>query len=109
MSTHAPSRSSGPTDFFTITDPGQRELALQTIAKLQTKILYSDKYYDSENFEYRHVILPKELVRLVPKTRLMAENEWRQLGVQQSLGWQHYLIHRPEPHILLFRRPRSDQ
>ena len=20
-------------------------------------------------------------------------------------GWQHYAIHRPEPHILLFRRP----
>lgn len=35
----------------------------------------------------------------------MTESEWRGLGVQQSHGWVHYLIHEPEPHILLFRRP----
>ena len=34
--------------------------------------------------------------------------EWRGLGVQQSRGWVHYAIHRPEPHILLMRRPRTD-
>ena len=39
------------------------------------------------------------------KNRLLSENEWRSLGVQQSRGWVHYEIHRPEPHILLFRRP----
>jgi len=31
--------------------------------------------------------------------------EWRGLGVQQSRGWQHYQVHQPEPHVLLFRRP----
>jgi len=31
--------------------------------------------------------------------------EWRGLGVQQSRGWVHYAIHRPEPHIMLYRRP----
>lgn len=25
--------------------------------------------------------------------------------MQQSRGWEHYALHRPEPHILLFRRP----
>ncbi len=25
--------------------------------------------------------------------------------MQQSRGWVHYAIHRPEPHIMLFRRP----
>lgn len=30
--------------------------------------------------------------------------EWRGLGVQQSRGWVHYAIHRPEPHIMLFRQ-----
>jgi cyclin-dependent kinase regulatory subunit CKS1 len=25
--------------------------------------------------------------------------------VQQSRGWVHYAMHKPEPHILLFRRP----
>jgi hypothetical protein len=31
------------------------------------------------------------------------QNEWRGIGVQQSRGWVHYAIHRPEPHIMLFR------
>jgi cyclin-dependent kinase regulatory subunit CKS1 len=53
----------------------------------------------------RHVILPKELAKTLPKSRLLTETEWRQIGVQQSRGWTHYAIHRPEPHILLFRRP----
>ena len=37
--------------------------------------------------------------------RLLSENEWRSIGVQQSRGWMHYETHKPEPHILLFRRP----
>ena len=81
----------------------------------------------------RHVILPKDLAKTLPKSRLLTETEWRGIGVQQSRGWQHYAIHRyvsfkivwlvaqmdshcsilptffvlsrPEPHILLFRRP----
>ncbi|KAI1301433.1 Cyclin-dependent kinases regulatory subunit 1 [Halotydeus destructor] len=67
-------------------------------------IYYSDKYYD-EKYEYRHVVLPKDIAKLVPKTHLMTESEWRGLGVQQSHGWIHYMIHEPEPHILLFKRP----
>uniref|UniRef100_A0A2K5V7Q2 Cyclin-dependent kinases regulatory subunit n=1 Tax=Macaca fascicularis TaxID=9541 RepID=A0A2K5V7Q2_MACFA len=54
---------------------------------------------------YRHVMLPKDIAKLVPKTHLMSESEWRNLGVQQSQGWVHYMIQEPEPHILLFRRP----
>ncbi|KAK2095748.1 Cyclin-dependent kinases regulatory subunit 1 [Saguinus oedipus] len=68
------------------------------------QIYYSDKY-DNEEFEYGHVMLPKDTAKLVPKTHLMSESEWRNLGVQQSQGWVHYMIHEPEPHILLFRRP----
>ncbi|KAJ3647967.1 hypothetical protein Zmor_019808 [Zophobas morio] len=71
---------------------------------MQGKIQYSDKYYDDE-YEYRHVVLPKEMVQLVPKTHLMTEAEWRRIGVQQSRGWVHYMTHSPEPHILLFKRP----
>ncbi|OCT69586.1 hypothetical protein XELAEV_18040898mg [Xenopus laevis] len=66
-------------------------------------IYYSDKY-DDELYEYRHVMLPKDIAKQVPKTHLMSETEWRNLGVQQSQGWVHYMIHEPEPHILLFRR-----
>jgi cyclin-dependent kinase regulatory subunit CKS1 len=70
----------------------------------QTNIVYSDKYND-EIYEYRHVILPQELAKKLPKNRLLSEEEWRGLGVQQSRGWVHYAVHKPEPHILLFRRP----
>ena len=41
------------------------------------------------------MILPKELAEKVPRTHLMTESEWRNLGVQQSPGWMHYLIHEP--------------
>jgi cyclin-dependent kinase regulatory subunit CKS1 len=87
-------------------------LSLQThtvfpVMSSSKEIEYSDKYADSQ-FEYRHVILPKETAKLLPQgkeMRLLHEDEWRALGVQQSRGWVHYEIHRPEPHVLLFRRP----
>jgi len=69
-------------------------------------IQYSEKYYD-DIYEYRHVVLPPEIAAHLPKNRLLDENEWRALGVQQSRGWVHYAIHRPEPHIMLFRRPKG--
>lgn len=43
---------------------------------------------------HRHVILPKHVSKQVPKGKLLAENEWRGLGVQQSRGWVHYCIHK---------------
>jgi len=80
------------------------------------RIHYSDRYSD-EQYEYRHVILPKPLFKLIPKSyfndddsgtlRLLADHEWRGIGIQQSLGWVHYEIHAPEPHVLLFRRPKD--
>ena len=68
------------------------------------QIDYSEKYQDGK-FEYRHVILAKEMSKNLPKNRTLTESEWRGIGVQQSRGWEHYACHRPEPHILLFRRP----
>ena len=69
---------------------------------MSKEIYYSDKYED-DKYEYRHVMLPKvgisvyknkpdnhtgqALAKLVPKTHCMSEQEWRNLGVQQSLGW----------------------
>ncbi|KAI6150595.1 cyclin-dependent kinase regulatory subunit, partial [Pisolithus tinctorius] len=79
------------------------------------KIHYSDRYTD-DHYEYRHVILPKPLLKFIPKEffdekegtlRLLTEAEWRGIGITQSLGWQHYEVHAPEPHVLLFRRPRN--
>ncbi|KEI40383.1 uncharacterized protein L969DRAFT_87031 [Mixia osmundae IAM 14324] len=73
------------------------------IAKFGDSIFYSARYSDDE-YEYRHVILPKELAKYLPLDRLAEENEWRGLGIRQSPGWFHYLRHAPEPHIMLFKR-----
>ena len=65
-------------------------------------IYYSDKYFD-DKYEYRHVMLPKDLAKLVPKTHLMSEAEWRNLGVQQSqvreAERRHFAI---DPQIYVF-------
>jgi cyclin-dependent kinase regulatory subunit CKS1 len=94
-------------DFFQIVasgDPVMRDRALRLIERLQNDVDYSDKYY-ADGHEYRHVTLRKEHAALVPRHRLMEEHEWRALGVTMSVGWQHYLLHRPEPNVLLFKRP----
>ncbi|TFK76346.1 CKS-domain-containing protein [Pluteus cervinus] len=80
------------------------------------KIHYSDRYTD-DHYEYRHVILPKQLLKMIPKNffnpdetgtlRLLSEAEWRGIGITQSLGWEHYEVHAPEPHVLLFRRAKD--
>ena len=70
------------------------------------EIEYSEKYCD-ESYEFRHVLLPKHIYKTMQKGKLLNEMEWRGLGVQQSRGWQHYEIHRPEPYILLFRRAKN--
>ena len=44
------------------------------------EIEYSEKYQDDE-FEYRHVLLPKPVYRNMPRGRLLYEEEWRNLGV----------------------------
>ncbi|XP_043487604.1 cyclin-dependent kinases regulatory subunit 1-like isoform X2 [Polistes fuscatus] len=70
------------------------------------QIQYSERYTDDN---YEHVILPMDIAIHVPKTHLMSETEWRNLGVQQSPRWVHYMMHSPEPHVLLFRRPRNQR
>ncbi|SPO45765.1 probable CKS1 - cyclin-dependent kinases regulatory subunit [Moesziomyces antarcticus] len=78
--------------------------------------LERDKYNDDE-WEYRHVILPKPMLKLLPESyfdpaepgvlRILAVKEWRDIGITQSVGWEHYEVHAPEPHILLFRREKD--
>lgn len=63
--------------------------------------------YNLKNL-FRHVILPQDISRNVPKSHLMTETEWRNLGIQQSPGWVHYMIHSPEMHVILFRRPKTE-
>ena len=72
------------------------------------QILYSEKYYDDE-YEYRHVIVPHNIAARVQRNHLMSEAEWRALGIEQSVGWVHYMIHKPEPNIYLFRRKKQQK
>lgn len=67
-------------------------------------IKYSEKYFD-KTFEYRNITVTKPLFEIMPKNRLLTEFECLSLGVKQSRGWEHYAIHKMEPHILMFRRP----
>ncbi|KAF9098269.1 hypothetical protein BGX23_006685 [Mortierella sp. AD031] len=83
------------------------EQRAKDIAKNQEHIFYSTRYYD-DVWEYRHVSLPKPIARHVPN-ELMTEEEWKSLGVKQSQGWEHYMIHSPEPHVLLFKREKDYQ
>ncbi|KAK6362990.1 Cyclin-dependent kinases regulatory subunit (Cell division control protein cks1) [Orbilia blumenaviensis] len=77
-------------------------------------INYSARYSDSK-YEYRHVMLPKAMLDMIPNDykdsngvlKILKEEEWRGLGITQSLGWEHYEVHAPEPHILLFKRPKN--
>ncbi|KAJ8124849.1 hypothetical protein O1611_g8791 [Lasiodiplodia mahajangana] len=87
-------------------------------------IHYSARYSD-DHYEYRHVQLPKAMLKAIPKEyhdttkgtlKLLWEDEWRSMGITQvrgiirlSLGWEHYEVHEPEPHILLFKRPLNFQ
>ncbi|KAI9095841.1 cyclin-dependent kinase regulatory subunit-domain-containing protein [Phlyctochytrium arcticum] len=80
----------------------------EEIAAHRDDIYYSNRYSDATH-EYRHVTLPKQIARYVPPNQLMSENEWRALGVQQSFGWTHYMVHGPEPHVLLFRRDKEPE
>lgn len=52
-------------------------------------------------------MLPKEMLSSIPTKRILTEDEWRNAGVQQSRGWEHYAIFNPEPHVLLFKRPHG--
>ncbi|XP_033215548.1 cyclin-dependent kinases regulatory subunit 1-like isoform X5 [Belonocnema kinseyi] len=75
------------------------------------QIQYSEKYND-DKYEYRHVILPVDLAKNVPKSHLMTETEWRNLGVQQSPNWVHYMMHGPDSDynkIFTEEGPNSDR
>ena len=71
---------------------------------MRYRISYSDRFSD-EKYTYRLVKMPYDIAKLIPKGRVLEETEWRAFGVQLSRGWEHYALHRPEPHVLMMRRP----
>lgn len=70
--------------------------------------IYSRKCAD-ETYEYRHVTLAQSAFEKAWRLtccgkQLLSEAQWRNVGVQQGRGWEHYEIYAREPQILLFRR-----
>lgn len=71
------------------------------LEEFHDNIHYSTRYSD-DNYEYRHVMLPKNMLKVIPRDyfneetgtlRILLEEEWRGLGITQSLGWEHYETH----------------
>ncbi|MCP4243220.1 MAG: hypothetical protein GY772_21910, partial [bacterium] len=73
-------------------------------ARLWPDIQVSEVFED-DWFAYTNVRVPRWMRR--GTTELLAEAEWRAMGVQLPRGWEHYAWHRPEPSVLMFRRPRQ--
>ncbi len=47
-----------------------------------------------------HVTMHKELYNFLPplyKRSTLGEYAYRDIGIRQSPGWEHYMIHKPEP------------
>ena len=58
------------------------------------EISYSESYKD-DLYEYRHVILPQDQRHVVPRTHLLTETEWRNLGrwLKQEISWKlHFMF-----------------
>ncbi|KAI8089545.1 regulatory subunit of cyclin-dependent kinase [Halteromyces radiatus] len=86
-----------------------REQMRRDVQNYKKEIITSGIYNDT--YEYRHIILPKQIARYLPDKKykiLLQEKEYRRLGVNISSGWQHYMTHQPEPNILLLRRSFED-
>ena len=59
----------------------------------QDKPEYSERFMDG-SFEYRYVVLPREAATELKNKKVLTEEEWRGMGIQQSRGWEHYGFHK---------------
>lgn len=57
--------------------------------------------YNDDNYEYRHVQLPKQMLKVIPKEyfdgargtlKLLWEEEWRGLGITQVRNNRKYVV-----------------
>lgn len=59
----------------------------------QDKPEYSERYLD-DHYEYRYVVLPREMANDLKNRGQLKEEEWRGMGITQSRGWEHYGFHK---------------
>eukprot|EP00537_Pseudo-nitzschia_pungens_P008048 CAMPEP_0172355882 /NCGR_PEP_ID=MMETSP1060-20121228/266_1 /TAXON_ID=37318 /ORGANISM="Pseudo-nitzschia pungens, Strain cf. cingulata" /LENGTH=114 /DNA_ID=CAMNT_0013075743 /DNA_START=79 /DNA_END=424 /DNA_ORIENTATION=+ len=69
-----------------------------------SRIEYSEKYADDLN-EYRHVILPKELAKTLPKSRLLSELSGEELVCNRVEGGNIMPFTVPNPTFFFFVDP----
>ncbi|KAF9974759.1 hypothetical protein BGZ73_001785 [Actinomortierella ambigua] len=99
---------------FVVEQGMRRQLTDKAIYRKLVQQIEYGSYYEDDLYQYRHVILPKALMARVDRCffdaeqphllRLLEEQEWRKLGLSMSYGWENYMRHEPEPHVMLFRR-----
>ncbi|ORX58198.1 CKS-domain-containing protein [Hesseltinella vesiculosa] len=82
------------------------ERKLADIEDFKGGIKWSLTYYD-DVYQYRHYILPLEIAQHLPRNKLLSRKELLEYGLSLSDFWEHYMIHRPEPHIILLRRTKK--
>jgi hypothetical protein len=82
-----------------------RELSHEEISALQASIVYSKRHCDDAGvYEYRTVLVPRDVWRRINGRSLLSEPEWRACGLRMSRGWEHYGYFGPDRMTLLFRR-----
>jgi hypothetical protein len=73
--------------------------------------------YEDEVYLYVHCVMPRsngdKMIRAMVAHGgpTLSEDTWRQtFGVssEEFPGWQHYMVHRPEPWVLMLRRAKYD-
>ena len=72
---------------------------------------YSETYRAGD-MDYRHVTVDRGVGSKYPddiqEKRILSENTWRDLGIQQSRGWEHYGYSACDVQpILLFKRHKN--
>ena len=76
------------------------------MSRYPKEITFTEKMKDNF-YEYRSVLLPRDKKEIFVnkfKCKLLKEEEVIELGIIQSKGWEHYLVYKPEPYVILFRR-----
>lgn len=58
------------------------------------KTMSIGKIFIEGNNTSRQVTIRKEYAIQIPRDRLLSDQEWRHMGIQMSLGWEHYCIYK---------------
>ena len=58
------------------------------------KTMSIGKIIEEVDISSRQVTIRKEYASQIPRDHLLSDQEWRHMGIQMSLGWEHYCIYK---------------